>query len=563
MIEPTILPLNAASLGDPHATHTVFNQAPPFEDVNLFTSDRVLTEALRREGAGWAEERARAFGEIAGRRETIAWGFQANEHPPVLRTHDRNGNRIDEVEFHPAWHALMALGVGHGLHALPWSEPTAGAHVARAALFMMLAEVEAGVGCPLSMTYSAVPALRLQPELAAEWEPRFTSTAYDPRSAPASGKTGALCGMAMTEKQGGSDVRANTTAARAIGAGGPGAEYEITGHKWFCSAPMCDAFLVLAQAPGGLSCFLLPRFTPDGERNRFHLQRLKDKLGNRSNASSEVEFRGAWARLISEEGRGVQTILEMVNHTRLDCVIGAAAGMRAATARAIHHAAHRRTFGKLLTDQPLMRNVLADLALESEAATTAMMRLARAYDSEETPFRRLATAVLKYWICKRSPVHAAEALECLGGNGYVEEWGMARLYREAPLNSIWEGSGNVQCLDVLRAIRKSPESLGALFAEIWEARGGDHRLDIYVNELRTQIERTEDLEARARRLVERLALALQASLLVRHAPADVADAFCASRLAGDGGLAFGTLPAATDFGAILERHSAAGVGELS
>jgi putative acyl-CoA dehydrogenase len=553
MTEPTILPLNAAAPGDPHATHTVFNQAPAFEDVNLFTSDRILTEALRREGAGWAEERARAFGEIAGRRETIAWGFQANEHPPVLRTHDRNGNRIDEVEFHPTWHALMALGVEHGLHSLPWSEPRAGAHVARAALFMMLAEVEAGVGCPLSMTYSAVPALRLQPELAAEWEPRFTSTVYDPRSAPASGKAGALCGMAMTEKQGGSDVRANTTAAHPVGAGGPGAEYEITGHKWFCSAPMCDAFLVLAQAPGGLSCFLLPRFTPDGERNRFHLQRLKDKLGNRSNASSEVELRGAWARLVGEEGRGVQTILEMVNHTRLDCVIGAAAGMRAATARAIHHAAHRRTFGKLLTDQPLMRNVLADLALESEAATTAMMRLARAYDAEETPFRRLATAVLKYWICKRSPAHAAEALECLGGNGYVEEWGMARLYREAPLNSIWEGSGNVQCLDALRAIRKSPESLGALFAEIWEARGGDHRLDIYVNELRTQLERTEDLEARARRLVERLALALQASLLVRYAPADVADAFCASRLAGDGGRAFGTLPAGTDFGAILER----------
>jgi putative acyl-CoA dehydrogenase len=541
---------------DLHSTHTVFNQPPPFEDVNLFTSDRVLTEALRREGAGWAEERARAFGEIVGRRETVAWGFQANEHPPVLRTHDRNGNRIDEVEFHPAWHALMALGVEHGLHALPWREPRSGAHVARAAMFMLLAEVEAGVGCPLSMTYSAVPALRLQPELAAEWEPRLTSTAYDPRPLPAPEKAGALCGMAMTEKQGGSDVRANTTTARPAGDGYEITGYEITGHKWFCSAPMCDAFLVLAQAPAGLSCFLLPRFTSDGERNRFHLQRLKDKLGNRSNASSEVEFRAAWARLVGEEGRGVQTILEMVNHTRLDCVIGAAAGMRWGTARAIHHAAHRRTFGKRLLDQPLMRNVLADLALESEAATTAMMRLARAYDAEnaeEAPFRRLATAVLKYWICKRAPVHAAEVLECLGGNGYVEEWGMARLYREAPLNSIWEGSGNVQCLDVLRAIQKSPESLQALLAEIWEARGGDHRLDIYVNELRAQLGNTEDLELRARRLVERLALALQAALLVRHAPAESADAFCASRLAGDGGRAFGTLPAGTDFGAILER----------
>jgi len=533
---------------DPHSTHTVFNQPPPFEDVNLFTSDRVLAEALRREGAGWAEERARAFGEIAGRRETVAWGFQANEHPPVLRTHDRNGNRIDEVEFHPAWHALMALGVEHGLHALPWRELRPGAHVARAAMFMLLAEVEAGVGCPLSMTCSAVPALRLQPELAAEWAPRLTSTVYDPRLVPSWEKAGALCGMAMTEKQGGSDVRANTTQALPVGDA-----YEITGHKWFCSAPMCDAFLVLAQSPGGLSCFLLPRFTPDGARNRFHLQRLKDKLGNRSNASSEVEFRAAWARLVGEEGRGVQTILEMVNHTRLDCVIGAAAGMRWGTARALHHAAHRRTFGKPLIDQPLMRNVLADLALESEAATTAMMRLARAYDAAETPFRRLATAVLKYWTCKRSPVHAAEALECLGGNGYVEEWGMARLYREAPLNSIWEGSGNVQCLDVLRAIQKTPEALGALFSEIWEARGGDHRLDIYVNELRDQLAKTDDLEVRARRLVERLALALQASLLVRHAPAEVADAFCASRLAGDGGRAFGTLPPGTDFKAILER----------
>ncbi len=538
----------------PSAQDPVFNQPPPYEDVNLFTSDRVLAEALRREGAGWAEERVVAFGEIAGRRETIALGFQANEHPPTLHTHDRAGNRIDEVEFHPAWHALMALGVGHGLHSLPWQEPREGAHVARAALFLLLAQVEAGVGCPLSMTYSAVPALRLNPALAAEWEPRLTSTAYDGRLVPAGEKGGALCGMAMTERQGGSDVRANTTAARPISEDA----YAITGHKWFCSAPMCDAFLVLAQAPGGLTCFFLPRFTPDGARNRFHLQRLKDKLGNRSNASSEVEFDDAWARRIGDEGRGVQTILEMVNHTRLDCCLGAAAGMRAATARAIHHATHRRAFGRRLRDQPLMRNVLADLALESEAATTAALRLACAYDAKDatadTPFPRLATAVLKYWLCKRSPVHAAEALECLGGNGYVEEWGMARLYREAPLNSIWEGSGNVQCLDALRAIRKSPESLAALFAEIWEARGGDHRLDIYVNELRADIERTDDLELRARYLVERLALALQASLLVRHAPADIADAFCATRLAGEGGRAFGTLPAGTDFGAILERH---------
>ena len=537
---------------DPHATHAVFNQPPPFEEVNLFKTDQVLLEALRREGAGWAEERARAFGEIVGRRQTIAWGTQANEHPPALRAFDRAGERIDEVEFHPAWHALLGLGVEHGLHALPWREPRTGAHAARAALFMLLAEVEAGVGCPLSMTYSVVPALRAESQLAAEWEPRFTSTAYDPRLVPAAEKAGALCGMAMTEKQGGSDVRANTTVARPASAGGD--EVEITGHKWFCSAPMCDAFLVLAQAPDGLSCFLLPRFTPDGARNRFYLQRLKDKLGNRSNASSEVEFRAAWARRVGEEGRGVQTILEMVNHTRLDCVIGSAAGMRWGTGRALHYAAHRRAFGRRLIEQPLMRNVLADLALESEAATTAMMRLARAYDADaDAPFRRLATAVLKYWTCKRAPVHAAEALECLGGNGYVEEWGMARLYREAPLNSIWEGSGNVQCLDVLRAIQKSPESLKALFSEIRQARGADARLDLFVNDLRAQLDQTEDLEAAARRLVERLALALQASLLVRHAPPEVADAFCASRLTGDAGRAFGTLPAGIELGKIIER----------
>jgi putative acyl-CoA dehydrogenase len=552
VIDPPTL---ASPPDDPNATHTVLNQPPPFENVNLFTADRVLVEALSREGAAWAEERARAFGEIAGRAETIELGFLANAHPPVLRTHDQRGVRIDEVEFHPSWHALMRLGVEHGLHSLPWREPRAGAHVARAALFMLLAEVEAGVGCPLSMTYSVVSALRTQPDLAAEWEHRFTSLAYDPRLVPSSDKAGALCGMAMTEKQGGSDVRANTTVARPVGEGGPGAEYELTGHKWFCSAPMCDAFLVLAQAPGGLSCFLVPRFTPDGTRNHFHLQRLKDKLGNRSNASSEVEFRNTWSRLVGEEGRGVQTILEMVNHTRLDCVIGSAAGMRAAVARALHHARHRRAFSKLLIDQPLMRNVLADLAIESEAATVSMMRLARAYDSEaDAPFRRLATAVLKYWTAKRAPVHTAEALECLGGNGYVEEWGMARLYREAPLNSIWEGSGNVQCLDVLRALQKTPASLDAVFAEIEVAKGDNWRLDAFVATLREDFGKNEEVEVRARSLVERLALALQAALLLQHAPSAVADAFCATRLAGEGGRAFGTLPAGTNFAAILERH---------
>jgi putative acyl-CoA dehydrogenase len=549
---------------DTHTTHAVFNQPPPLEGYNVAASDRALMEALRREGAAWAEELVAAFGAVAGRPETIAWGFQANENRPVLRTHDRTGQRIDEVDFHPSWHALMSLGVEHGLHALPWREPRPGAHVARAAMFMTLAQVEAGVGCPLSMTYSAVPALRLQPDLAGVWEPRLTSLSYDPRLVPADQKAGALCGMAMTEKQGGSDVRANTTTARPVSGSGSGSasgEYEVTGHKWFCSAPMCDAFLVLAQAPGGLSCFLLPRFTLDGERNRFHIQRLKDKLGNRSNASSEVEFRAARAFLVGPEGRGVPTILEMVMHTRLDCVIGSAASIRQGTAQAIHHARHRRAFGKLLIDQPLMQNVLADLAVESEAATLAMMRLARAFDEaaagdeEAARFRRLATAVLKYQTCKRAPVHAAEALECLGGNGYVEEWPLARLYREAPLNSIWEGSGNVQCLDVLRALQKAPESLDALAAEIDRARGGDSRLDAFAAALRDDLGCLRDpfeVEAQARRFVERLALALQASLLVRHAPAAVAEAFCRSRL-GDGGRAFGTLPPGTDLGAILAR----------
>jgi putative acyl-CoA dehydrogenase len=549
---------------DPHATHAVFNQSPPLEGYNVAASDRALMEALRREGSGWAEERVAAFGALAGRAETVAWGFQANENRPVLHTHDRTGRRIDEVEFHPAWHALMALGVAHGLHALPWREARPGAHVARAALFMSLAQTEAGVGCPLSMTCSAVPALRLQPELAAVWEPRITSLSYDPRLVPAAEKTGALCGMAMTEKQGGSDVRANTTVARPVH-GDAGNAYEITGHKWFCSAPMCDVFLLLAQAPGGLSCFLLPRFTPDGERNRFHIQRLKDKLGNRSNASSEIELRAAAAFLVGEEGRGVPAILEMVTHTRLDCVIGSAASIRQGTAQAIHHARHRSAFGKLLIDQPLMRNVLADLALESEAATAGMMRLARAFDQAAAGdegaalFKRLATPVLKYWTCKRAPVHAAEALECLGGNGYVEEWPLARLYREAPLSSIWEGSGNVQCLDVLRALQKTPESLAALADEIGAARGGDARLDAWAAALRGDLERlarlreTVEAEGQARRFVERLALALQGSLLVRHAPSAVADAFCAGRLGGEAGRAFGTLPPGVDLAAILDR----------
>jgi putative acyl-CoA dehydrogenase len=542
-------------------TEPALNQPPPLVNYNLFDADAPLREALEREGAAWAQDMVRDLGRLAGTEEAIAWGFQANANPPQLRSHDRFGNRIDEVEFHPAWHRLMEVAIGHGLHALPWREPRPGAHAARAAAFYVWSQVEPGHGCPVSMTYAAVPALRKQPDLAAEWEPLMTTLDYDPGLRPHSSKRGVLFGMALTERQGGSDVRSNTTRATPTGSGG---EYQVTGDKWFCSAPMCDAFLVLAQADGGLSCFLMPRWTPDGERNRFHLQRLKDKLGNRSNASSEVEFRAAWARLIGEEGRGVPTIIEMVNHTRLDCVIGSTAGMRAGVAQATWHAAHRSAFGKLLAEQPLMQNVLADLCVESEAATISSLRLARAYDEaaagDETAlrFRRLANAVLKYWICKRGPVHAVEALECLGGNGYVEESGMPRLYRESPLSSIWEGSGNVQCLDVLRAMVRHPESVEAFANEVGEGAVADPRLDEFAGRLRDDLSKDpETMETRARQLVERMALALQGSLLVRFGDPAVADAFCASRLGNDWGSAFGTLPAGTDFKRIVERHTPA------
>ena len=525
----------------------MLNQPPALVDYNLFACDRALGEALEREGAGWARPRVEEFGRLVGTEEAIRWGFQANEFPPILRTHDRFGHRIDEVEFHPAWHELMRLSVEHGLANLPWAEAKPGAHVARAALMLLASQNEAGHTCPVSMTYSSLPALRHQPDLAPEWEPRILSTDYDPRCRPVTEKSGALIGMAMTEKQGGSDVRANTTIAEPAGGG----EYLITGHKWFCSAPMCDAFLVLAQAIAGVTCFLLPRWTPDGQRNAFHIQRLKQKLGNRSNASSEVEFNGAWARRIGEEGRGVPTIIEMVQHTRLDCVIGTASLMRQALVQAIHHARHRKTFGRFLIDQPLMQNVLADLALESEAATVLMMRLARAFEGERA-FARLATAVAKYWVCKRGPAQVNEALECLGGNGYVEESIMPRLYREAPLNSIWEGSGNVICLDILRAMNKEPDAVSSVLDEICQARGVDARFDAFVNQLENDLAGSQD-EVAARRIAERIALALQASLLIRHSIAPVADAFCASRLANEGGRAFGTLPKNTDFRVIIDR----------
>jgi putative acyl-CoA dehydrogenase len=543
------------------ATHEVVNQPSPLVDYNVYEADRVLVEAVRREGADWAEARISEVGALAGSERLQTLGAQANENPPRLKTHDRYGNRVDTVDFHPAWHELMGLAVEHELHCLPWKDPRPGAHVARGAAFMCFSQAEAGVGCPISMTYSVIPALRTQPELAAEWEPRFLSAAYDPANAPAPQKAGALAGMGMTEKQGGTDVRANTTVARPVDGGGPGAEYELTGHKWFMSAPQCDAFLVLAQADGGISCFLFPRWTPDGERNRFRLQRLKDKLGNRSNASSEIEFDSASAWLVGEEGAGVRTIIEMVNHTRLDCVLGGATGMRVGVAQAINHATQRSVFGRELVEQPLMRNVLADLAIESEAATIGALRLARAYDEalagdeEAQNFKRIANAVLKYWVCKRAVIHAGEALECLGGNGYVEESGMPRLFRESPLNSIWEGSGNVQCLDVLRAMVKSPAAVEAFFAEVADGAATEPRLADFATRLRDELPGDLDtIESRARRVVEKMALALQASLLVRYGDEATADAFCASRLTGDWGQAFGTLPAATDFGRIIERH---------
>jgi putative acyl-CoA dehydrogenase len=532
------------------------NQPPPLVDYNLFEADAPLREALEREGASWAQEMVHELGRLAGTQEAIDWGFQANVHPPELRTHDRFGNRIDEVEFHPAWHRLMEVAIGHGLHALPWREPRPGAHAARAAAFYIWSQVEGGHGCPVSMTYAAVPALRQQKDVAEQWEPLMTSLEYDPRLRPASAKRGALFGMAMTERQGGSDVRSNTT--RAVPTGVPG-EHLLTGQKWFCSAPMCDAFLVLAQAPAGLTCFLLPRVLPDGTRNRFHIQRLKDKLGNRSNASSEIELVDAWAVMVGEEGRGVRTIIEMVNHTRLDCVIGSASLMRQAVAQATHHTAHRSAFGKLLSEQPLMVNVLADIAVESEATTILMMRLAGALDRaadhpDEAQFRRLALAVAKYWTCKRAIAVVAEALECHGGNGYVEESILPRLYREAPLNSIWEGSGNVNALDVLRAMSREPESVAAFMLEVERAQGSDTRFDSAVLDLKRELANLADAETRARRVVERMALVLEGSLLLRFGDTSVADAFCASRLGGDWGHSFGTLPPRTEFATIVARH---------
>jgi putative acyl-CoA dehydrogenase len=558
-------------------THEVFNQAAPFGDVNLFRCDPALREGLEREGGGWAAGMLDVLGARLGSAEVLDLARLANEFTPRLVNFDRNGNRVDEVEFHPAWHQLMTLLIENGAHSLPWegmeAGPRPGAQVARAAAYLLFGQVENGSQCPVTMTYASVPALRQNAAIAARWLPKILSREYDPRSLPVEQKRGALVGMGMTEKQGGTDVRANTTRAAPLdpatakarfGDEGAGA-FVIVGHKWFFSAPQCDAHLVLAQldadSSAGLSCFFVPRYLPDGSRNAIRVQRLKNKLGNRSNASSEVEFQDAVGWLIGREGRGIPTILEMGSHTRLDCVIGTAGIMRAALCHALHHARGRAAFGRALAEQPLMQNVLADLALESEAATAFALRLARCYDRQDDPeevlLGRILTPAGKYWLCKRGPAFGAEAMEVMGGNGYVEDGPLARLYREFPVNSIWEGSGNVMCLDVLRAFGKAPASHAALARELGLAFGRDARYDAWcaqlLDELGAGAHAAPPTEFGARRLAERLVLGVQAGLLLRHAPAWVADAFVASRIARDPGGAFGRLPDGVEAGAILAR----------
>ena len=539
-------------------THEVTNVGHELVDYDMYRQDAALVDAVQREGAGWADAALGTFGRLAGSADYLELGVQANQNPPVLDTHDRFGRRVDLVKFHPAYHQLMRSAIEHGIHAAPWAEPRDGAHVARAAHFYLQTQVEAGHGCPITMTFAAVPALQTTPALATSWVPKITSRVYDPRNLPDAQKQGVTIGMAMTEKQGGSDVRANSTRAYPAGAAeGPGAAYELVGHKFFVSAPMCDAFLVLAQAPGGLSCFLLPRWRPDGTKNPLQVLRLKRKMGNVSNASSETELRGALAWMVGEEGRGVRTIIEMVAMTRFDCMIGSTAGQRAAVAQALHHCSIRSAFGKVLNQQPLMQNVLADLVLEHEGSLALTMRLARAMDhrddAHEDALVRLVTAVGKYWICKRTPQHAYEAMECIGGSGVMEDSPFPRLYREAPVNAIWEGSGNVQCLDVLRAMQKTPAVVGAFFAELAKARGGHAALDAAVSALQAEFKDQAVLEYRARHVVDRMALAIQAALLVQHAPPAVADAFCRSRLQGEGHRQYGTLPRGVDCATILRR----------
>lgn len=542
------------SIADRYLTHAVENQAPPLQGYNSYLTDIALREAVAREGGGWADAHLAEFGAVTGG-EMVVLGFAANENKPKLKTYDRYGHRIDEVEFHPAYHRVMQLGMQYGVHAFAWrNADKPGAHVARAALSYLHNQAESGTGCPLTMTHASVPALMHAPMLAKQWLPKIHSYEYDPRVLPGLQKTACTIGMGMTEKQGGSDVRANTTKAYMQADG----SYEIVGHKWFFSAPMCDAWLVLAYVDAGLTCFLMPKVRPDGSRNPIRIQRLKDKLGDWSNASSEVEFLGAWAERVGDEGRGVSTILEMVALTRLDCMIGSSSLMRQATVQAIHHARHRKVFGKRLAEQALMQNVLADLALETEASTALTMRVARAVDASanhegEAALARIATAIGKYWICKRCPPLVNEAQECLGGAGYVEDGIMPRLYRQAPLNSIWEGSGNIQCLDVLRALSKEPETREAFFAELLAARGAHADLDREIHWLTQAFDDRATLELRSRTIVERMALALQASVLLRAGNDAIAHAWCSSRLGGEHGVNYGTLGAQMPLAVMMDR----------
>jgi putative acyl-CoA dehydrogenase len=542
---------------DPYGavTHEVINQPYELTDYNLYDSDAALKEAVTREGAAHASNALGAFGARAGSAECLELGGLANKYPPELDTHDRYGRRVDLVRFHPAYHALMKASIEEGLHSSPWTDPGEGAHVARAARSYMQTQVEAGHGCPITMTFASVPCVRMQPDLAEQWLPKITARVYDPRNVPVDQKAGVTIGMAMTEKQGGSDVRANTTRAIPVGAEGPGKPYELVGHKFFVSAPMCDAFLVLAQAPGGLTCFLVPRWRPDGSKNPLQIVRLKRKMGNASNASSETELRGALGWMVGAEGRGVPTIIEMVAMTRFDCMIGSSAGMRMAVAQAIDHCRQRKAFGAYLIDQPIMTAVLADLAIEAEAAMTLTMRIGRAldhrYDAHEDALVRLGTAIGKYWICKRTPGHAYEALECIGGSGVMEDSPMPRLYREAPVNAIWEGSGNVQCLDIARAIQRSPQTLDTYFTEVGSTKGQSAALDAHVAALKDDLRELSDFETRARDLCDRLAVGLQAAALIRAA-SPVAETFCRSRLESRGAHNYGALTG-VDSKAIVRR----------
>ena len=538
-------------------THEVFNQPPALENYNLFRQDAALREAVRREGADWAHDELDVHGAIAGRSDVIDLGFKANANKPEFHSHDRFGHRIDEVRFHPAYHELMTMSLEGGLHSSPWTDPGRGANVARAARLYMQSQVEPAHGCPVTMTFACVPTLRKQPDLAEYWLPKILNRHYDPRNVPDGEKQAVTIGMAMTEKQGGSDVRANTTRAYPVAEEGPGKAYQLVGHKWFVSAPMSDAFLVLAHSSGGLSCFLMPRWRPDGSKNAMHIQRLKNKMGNVANASSEAELRGALAWMVGEEGRGVANIIEMVAMTRFDCMIGSSGGIRQATAQALHHCAHRSAFGGRLSEQPLMQNVLADLVLESEGAVALTMRMARALDNQndqtERDLARLVTAVGKYWICKRTPQHAYEAMECIGGSGVMEDCIMPRLFRESPVNAIWEGSGNVQCLDVLRAMNKEPGVLDSFFQEVNLARGMNEHFDAFATALEDEFRNTDNLQYRARNLTDRMALAIQASLLLRGDNRAVAEGFCAGRLQQRDHFQFGNLPDEVDCASIIER----------